>query len=517
MSIQLDAARPTAYGAGQRDGTRRAFLVLLAMLPPVVLAVLILPTPIALAAALPAWLVLPWVWKRPIRGLYIIFGAALLLEQLALHFPDSITDTTGFFENLNNSNSALNGIPITPAEIVMLAAVLIWVASSISRRTLEFPKGPIVRAYVAFVLVVLFAEIQGLVAGGNFLISLWELRPQAYGLVAFILAAALVRTRADLLRLAGIFAVIVALKGLIADYRYLVTLHRDMKGIEAIMAHEESYFFALFLIAALGIILWSKSKRIQLGAIALTAIVGLALNANQRRAGVLALTLGIAVFVILAARFDAANRRRLVTGAVILVIVLGGILIGFWDHQSGLLGEIVRPFHSLFAPDARDASSNLYRQAEDANLLLTFRSSPIVGIGFGRPMLYAFHMVDISGLYPLWNYIPHNTLLWIGMRMGIVGYVTFFGLLAMAVLQACRVARDTRDILLRGVAIFAVVAIAMELAVGYVDLQLDLYRNLIFLGALLGVIHRLPAIARGDAERAITPSGQSERIKTRVS
>jgi O-antigen ligase len=138
-------------------------------------------------------------------------------------------------------------------------------------------------------------------------------------------------------------------------------------------------------------------------------------------------------------------------------------------------------------------------------------------------MLYAFHMADISSLYPLWNYIPHNTLLWIGMRMGIIGFVTFFGLLAMATLQACRVARDTRDTFLRGAAIFAVVAIGMELAVGYVDLQLDMYRNLIFLGAVLGVIYRLPAIAglpdiaRPEPSTTITPKVGSERISTKVS
>jgi hypothetical protein len=503
--MAVRTARPLVTGVAERENSRRVFLELLAMIPPVLLAVLVLPTPIAVAGAFPAWL---WIWKKPIRGLYIIFGAALLLEQFALKFPDSLTDRTGFFENLNNSNSALHGIPITPAEIVMLAALLVWLMSSISQRSLELPKGPIAKAYIAFVVVVLFAELQGMAGGGNFGISLWELRPQAYALITFLLAASLVRTKADLLRIVGIFVVIVTLKGLIADYRYLVTLHRNLNGVEAIMAHEESYFFALFMVAAVCVVLWSRSKRIQLAAIALAAIVGLGLNANHRRAGVLALTIGVVILVILAARFDAVNRRRLVIGSVVAAVVVGAFVMSYWDHQSGLLGQFIRPFHSIFEPDTRDASSNLYRQAEDANLLLTFRSSPIFGIGFGRPMLYAFHMADISNLYPLWNYIPHNTLLWIGMRMGIVGYVTFFGLLSMATLQACRVARDTGDPLLRGVAILAVVAIGMELAVGSVDLQLDTYRNLIFLGAVLGVIYRLPAIARAAAEQV--PGDQAE-------
>lgn len=498
--MALDAARPLAPRVGQGDSSRRVFLVLLAIIPPLVLAVLVLPTPIALAAALPAWLVLPWVWRRPIRGLYIILGAALLLEQFALHFPDSLTDRSGFFENLNNSSSALSGVPITPAEIVMLAAILIWLAGSVSRRSLELPKGPLVKAYLLYVVVLLGAEVQGLAGGGNFLISLWELRPQAYAVITFLLAATLLRTRSDLLRLTGIFFVIVAIKGLIADYRYIVTLHRNLSGIESIMAHEESFFFAAFLVAALCVLLWCRNRWIRLAIVAFGSVVGLGLMANNRRAGVLAVFVGVALFVVLASRFDAVNRRRLVAGAVMSLITLGAFLIVFWDHQSGLIGELVRPFHSLYAPDSRDYLSNVYRQAEVANLLLTFKSSPLIGIGFGRPMVYAYHMADISYIYPLWNYIPHNTLLWIGMRMGVIGFITFFGLLTMAVLQVCRVAASGRDPFLRAVAIFVVAAIGMELAVGYLDIQLDSYRNLIFLGALLGVAHRLPAIAREEPE-----------------
>jgi len=189
-------------------------------------------------------------------------------------------------------------------------------------------------------VVLIFAEIRGLVGGGSFLISLWELRPQAYGLVAFILAAALVKTRGDLVRLVGIFVVTVALKGLIADYRYLVTLHRNLNGVEAIMAHEESYFFAVFLIAAVSFFLWSKDKRVRLGAIALALIVGLGLNANHRRAGVVALMVGVGLFVILAARFDIANRRRLMTGAVISAIVVGGIVIVMYLPVFEMAGSV---------------------------------------------------------------------------------------------------------------------------------------------------------------------------------
>jgi hypothetical protein len=494
-SAAADVEQAAAFrGEDLGPTSRKVFLVLIALLVPLVLGLLVLPTPIALAFAVPVWLLVPWVWHRPVRGLYLIFGATLLFEVFPLNFPDSLTDRVQFFLNLNNSSSSLQGVPITPFELVVLSVILIWVSSSIAEsRPLELPRGPIVVAYSIFALIVVGAEVRGLAAGGPYLTTLWEIRPQAYGLVAFIVASSLVRTRADLLRLAGIFFAVIAIKALIADFRYLVTLHADYSGVEALMAHEESYFFALYLVGALAVALWCRRRSILIPVLGLAPAVVLALMVNQRRAGMIALAFGIGLMMILAIRFDVAKRNRLAVASVFSVVAFALFLGIFWNHQTGLVGELVRPFHSFYEPDPRDYLSNAYRQAEDLNLLLTIRSSPLFGIGFGLPMLYVYPMADISQQYPLWNIIPHNTVLWIGMRMGAIGLAAFFGLIAMATLQASRQG-SRKDVFLRAVAMFAIAAFGMELVVGYVDLQLENYRNLIFLGVMLGVIQRLPRI-----------------------
>src|SRR5207245_11780478 len=113
--------------------------------------------------------------------------------------------------------------------------------------------------------------------------------------------------------------------------------------------------------------------------------------------------------------------------------------------------------------DQSDYLSNIDPVAEDANILANFMTSPLFGIGLGIPMIVIFPMADISFVYPLWNYIPHNTLLWIGMRMGAVGYAAFFGLLAMAILQACRQLATRKDPLISSIAAFAVAAIVAEM------------------------------------------------------
>jgi hypothetical protein len=379
----------------------------------------------------------------------------------------------------------------------MASVIVIWFAAGVARRNLTLVGGPLVTAYVVFALIVLGTEIHGIVGRGDWLKSLWEVRPQAYGFIAFLLAANLIKTRRQMVQLSFVFFLAVMLKVGIALFRYFVTLHGNDKAYEAIMAHEESYFFALIVLAVLAITIWGRglSRRVMFMLVTGAALSFFAMMINHRRSAELALMAGVAVVMFLAIRFDEEHRSRWL-GLTVLVLVAGTIfMVGYWNHTTGVAGELVRPIRSLFVPDSRDYLSNIYRVAENANIQFNFKMSPVIGIGFGIPMAVIFPMADISYVYPLWNYIPHNTLLWIGMRMGALGYAAFFGLLAMAILQACRQLATRKDPLITSLAAFAVAAIVAEMIQGYTDLQLDTYRNLIALGVVLGVINRLPELA----------------------
>jgi hypothetical protein len=440
-------------------------------------------------------LALPWWARNPIRGIYLLFAAALLFEIFPLYFPDSLTDNVPFFWNLNAYNSAaINGVAISPAEIAMLLALIIWLVSANRSTGQRVPSGRLVVAYTIYILVVLLAEIRGLLSGGDLNISLWELRPQAYGFVMFILAASLIRERSQLLRLAGIFFAAVGLKAFIGLYRYFVTLGGSLGGRESMLSHEESFFLALFLIGVVVALIWYRRWKFLLILIAMSPLVGLALLENRRRVGMLALWVGLVVLALIAVRFESVMRKQLIVVSAVLAVGAGAFVVIYWDHTYGTIGEIVRPIHSQFLPDQRDAQSDAYRLAENANLMVSFQSSPLVGIGFGRPMAYVFPMADISSVYPLWNFIPHNTILWIGMRMGTVGLIAFWALIGMAILAAARQMHVRTDPLLRGIAAFAIVVIVAELVVAWGDLQLENYRNMMFVGTILGIIDALPRV-----------------------
>jgi O-antigen ligase len=446
---------------------------------------------------LPSLLVLPLLWSRPIRGLWLLVTIALLIEIFPLGFPDSLTDRIPMFSNLNNS-AGLGGVAITPVELLMLAAVMVWLAKGIALRAMRWPRGRLLVPFLLYLLVLAGAEVHGLAAGGDFKISLWELRPQLYAFLVFVLASSLVENRRDLIRLATIFLVIVPVRALIGAFRYYITLHGNLGTHEGVLAHEDSYFLGLFLVAALLAFLWYRRRGTTKLLLLISPLVIAALLANQRRAGELALAAAVGVVLLLVIRFAPSHRRAAVLivamGAVAMIAVTGL----YWNKESGFAAQIVRPIKSLLGqPSPRDYLSDIYRVAENANLNFSFKSSPVIGMGFGRPMFVVYPQADISQIYPLWNYIPHNTVLWIGMRTGMVGFMAFWALIGMALLQGMQQLATRRDRLLQVAAVFAVAAIVAELVVGWADLQLENDRNMIVLGALLGILNRLPQVKDG--------------------
>jgi len=403
-------------------------------------------------------------------------------------------DRIPFFLNLDTSRLA--PVAITPAEIVMIVAIAFWLAKGISAGELRLPIGRLLAPYVAFLLVTVASEIRGIAAGGDFRISLWELRPQVYGFIIFVLVSSLVTDRRHISRLTLLALAGVSLQAMIGVYRYWVTLHRDTGSVYAILGHEDSYFLGLLLVAALVALLWRADRRVLVPLALIAPLAANALLANERRVGIVALIAGVTVVALLAFRTLPRQRGRIIVGAAAAAVALAVFIPTYWTHDYGFAAQVLRPVKALVgARSPRDTSSDQYRVAENIDILAAFRSNPLIGIGFGRPMPAVVPLANISAYYPFWNYIPHNTLLWVGMRMGIVGMVAFWGLVGMALLEGVHHSTNRRSRFLSAVAVFATAAIVAELVMAYGDIQLENYRNMIFFGAALGLLNRLPQLS----------------------
>ena len=95
------------------------------------------------------------------------------------------------------------------------------------------------------------------------------------------------------------------------------------------------------------------------------------------------------------------------------------------------------------------------------------------------------------------QYIPHNQVLWLAVKLGAIGYFLFFIFVDAFLFKGAMIFSRIRDPYLKSVCAVCIIAIINQLVVSYFDMQLTWYRNMIYLGLLMGL---LPTLEFLDAQ-----------------
>jgi hypothetical protein len=272
---------------------------------------------------------------------------------------------------------------------------------------------------------------------------------------------------------------------------------------EAVLGHEESFFFAILIFLVLALWLWNVEGRLRTVATALLPLVSLADIANNRRAAWLVLGGGLIAMIAVAFR-ALPERRHLLRRGIVAALVVSVVYFPAYWNKGGGLAQPARAAHSMIAPDPRDALSDLYRVQENANLKENIRAGHGIGNGFGVPIRYSLPITDISAIDPMIAYIPHNGVLYVLMRMGLLGGLALWGLVAAAIVTAARASRspDREQAIVGAIVVAALVGWVL---MGAVDQAFFFYRIAFVTGTLLGL---LDGAARRSQVVAAYPAGQ---------
>jgi hypothetical protein len=249
--------------------------------------------------------------------------------------------------------------------------------------------------------------------------------------------------------------------------------------LESLGEHGASIHIDAVLLLTLALLLLKGcSPRLRLGVVLLAIPCLVAYVVAQRRAAVVALAVGIIMFSIVLHRRD----RRAFWWFVPAVAVLSVMYLGaFWNAQ-GSLGFPAQAIKSVVAPGQlgyEDRSSDVYRQYEAFNIWYTIQSDPIRGLGFGRQFYQPISLPDIS-FFVFWQYLPHNSILWMWIKTGYFGFVAMLYLFARTIQRgSISVARINNPDHL-AFAIAALGYVVMYIVFAYVDIAWDA-RGTIFL------------------------------------
>jgi hypothetical protein len=184
----------------------------------------------------------------------------------------------------------------------------------------------------------------------------------------------------------------------------------------------------------------------------------------------------VALFVGIAVVFYVTffRRRRAFWFCVPMTLFFGaGFVLATWG-ADGALGLPASAVKTILGSDVseKDQSSNLYRQLEALNIHGTIRGNLLLGVGFGKPFSIFYPMPDISW-FEFWQFRPHNSVLWLWLKMGFFGFLASMYMFGRAVQHGVR---SALEVVPRKQAVYVTIGLAyvfMLLVFSYVDISWD--------------------------------------------
>lgn len=428
-------------------------------------------------------------WRsQPAPVVAFLLGACLIDR-----YPDpragAVLAHLPFWRSVGNTH-------VYPFEVLLAMAILAWVGRDAVRRRLALPRSRLAAGMWVLAGVGLLGWVHGLLSGGDFTISLEELRPWLYLAAVYLLASRLVSSPRTLEVMLWTLVLAIGLRAVYGVYRWqaLSSLHPPP---ETILEHDDTVFFTLYVLLTLS--LWALGHRGWLRRVAtlLLPFVVLSDLANDRRTAWLLLPACLLLLVVVAWVRRPDRRPRTALILAISVVVAGTYVLAFRD-STGLLGAPAHALWSAFRPDPRDLASDNYRTEELQNLSIDIHQVPLTGLGFGIRYGTPIPMVDVSTtIDPLIFYIPHDTVLWVWLRMGVLGMGAFWWVVAAAVVAAARLVRDgDARLALFGTVVLS--AMICYLGQGWLDQGLASLRIAALMGCLLGAMEAAATMAPAE-------------------
>lgn len=438
-------------------------------------------------------LIITLTFYRLTWGFYLFICLVLLFDQFPPRGYGITIIGVEYFLNLKSLNLFKNieFAVINPLELHLILLILAWIFVFITRKNLYFQKIPNWLALILLFFWLSLSLIIGLSRGGDFLPALWELRALFYMGFMIIITPQIIQSKKDLINLIWFIIVTLTIKAFIGIIR-LIRLGFDFGGRTELTNHEDPLFFISLMILLLSFILFKYKSSQKTFLYYIIPLIFIIFLFSQRRAAYAAFFMGTIAFLFLIQKEHLKTLLKFLIPFLIIFTIYTTI---FWNST----GTIAIPAQLVKAsitepknPSDLRFYSNLYRKVENYNLAQTVVKSPIIGIGFGKKYDQPIPLVHIP--FPLQEYIPHNEIFWIMVKSGAIGFFFFFLFFNSYIFQISHLYKKIDDPYLKSICSMIIIATIGQLVVSFYDLQLTYYRNMIFLGTLLGLLPTIKTI-----------------------
>jgi hypothetical protein len=351
--------------------------------------------------------------------------------------------------------------------------VCLLAAALIRARGAATPVRPFVRICLGGIA---WMWVSGILWGGaDSANSLWQVQRAAALPLWTLLFERSLRTRADRLALGKLVLTTACLKAALAIC-LRATVVRGVTDSPYATIHADSMLFASAFCLVVVLLFLGFDRRY---ALALPLLL-CGMIANHRRVVWLELAAGLAVVYALSPRTPAKRAAKRMVLRMVPIALL--YCAAGWGSGSGIFAP-VRILRSVV--DSKSDGSTEWRDWENYNLCYTLRQNPLLGTGYGHGYEEAVKLPDVSEVYPLERYVPHNSILGLWAYGGLVGFAALWSMLVVAVFLAARAARHATLPVDRAAAIAVVAAILIYMVHCYGDMALGTWTSVCIVGPAL--------------------------------
>jgi O-antigen ligase len=509
---------PATNPGAREDGSRSPHRVLLLLVLATVAAVLVGNGDLRIALAPSLIAVMVWaIWHLPLRvPMLVLLVLAWVLEAPGDAFASDRVETPWrLLGSLLWAKLDLE-IPVpalvfTGFDVLAVLLLVVVVHRHLTRSTLDRVGWvPAPRQIGSFawlsVLAVLWMSLYGLAEGGSFRFVLWQSIRWLYLPVIYFLMNEALRGAQDARRVGRIVLGVGLFRA--GEAIVLRQMFPSKEFMPHATSHHDSVLFTTCVAILCAMVLEAPSKRtVKISALLLPIFIW-AMYANNRRL-VWAEVALVALFIWVVAAWRPLKRQLAQVLKLSILPVLLYVAVG-WNVDSSVFGP-VKKFRSMLDP-AYDTSS-LWRDLENSNLVYTFSANPILGSGFGHPMQEKVTLPDVSSVYELEPYVPHNSVLGLWAFGGLFGFALIWMLFPVGMFFTVRAYRWARTPVERVTALGAAAVQICYLMQGFGDLGFGAWGPVFTVATSYALVGKI-CMANGAWGRARgeQPSAASEQI-----
>ena len=411
--------------------------------------------------------------------LFLVF-----VDEYGLPYARAIASPFGWVHPLLLDPTA---IKVRPFDLLVVG-VLIWASTKGKREAMV---APMKTALFLVVLTTIFFFAYGMHHGGDARAASWQVYLIFSAVLLAFTVAAIARKAADFTVLAKWLVAAAIYRAAMCWISYLTWAHHLAGATGATLtSHDDTitWVVGVFVLVVDAIAEGSPKVYVRDGVLALFFLG--AIQFNSRRIAWVSLAMGLVVLYTLFPR-SAAKRRINRAMTIFAPIVALYVAVG-WGRPN----PIFFPLRSLSSVSTQEDTSTLARNAENLGLIATSNSSSLaLGTGWGKPYIFLTKKYDISGIFDLWQYVPHNSILGLLAFTGFIGFAGFWLVMPTALFLNARVARLAADTKARDVAAVAAAQLIVCANQLYGDMGIFLLKPMYALAISYAIALRLPTTA----------------------